>query len=175
MTGAWQPRAMGGNLAPCTPIVTSALQLLHHRPPYLGSRVLSHGNLQHGCWKEGGWAPLSPLCPWRCVHAGGRAVSGIGCPKERLRRAREGQPFMGWVGAFVAPGYPFATVRPSRGVPQRSRSGRGSSGVLPRLCSSTGLGLTLSGPRSSSASPAIRLDPLQPTKPPQALCDPPPS
>lgn len=32
------------------------------------------------------------------------------------------------------------------------------------------LRLTLSGPRSSSASLTIRLDPLQPTKPRQALC-----
>lgn len=51
--------------------------------------------------------------PWRCPHGGGRASSGSGCPKEMLGRAREGQPFMGWVGAFLAPVYPFATVRAS--------------------------------------------------------------
>lgn len=61
MTKAWKPGAMDGNLSPCTPIVMSALQLLHHTRPYLGSRGLFYGNLQHGGWKERGWETWSPL------------------------------------------------------------------------------------------------------------------
>lgn len=98
------------------------------------SRVLERGRM----------STLVPPVPME-VSPQERGLAVAVLTGERLGRLR-------WAGAFLAPGYGSATLRP--------RSG-GFVRVLPRFCSSTRFGLTLSGVRSSSAR--VRLGPLQPS------------